>query len=269
MLLRRAAIYTVWQNFRTVKKCQIFDNYDFFGLFIWFLQEKSIYFCYRIWIETLDYQDIKPITFLLGTLAPYDLKYQAAHWAGLSKKYNFMNIFCNQYPSWAPGGAAHNQRERERDNISNRLQIGNKCTRSVWIFSLPKLPMIGMQESYYYIYIVYMYVPTKTKTHNSTFSSLKNQLHERDRKNVLCNIGTVYFILKQDKFGWLKWIPMLDDWCNFYASLSLVVPFLHMFLKSSIVFLMYQWPDQSVPVDPLQETITNEERREVLTTTGV
>ena len=197
MLLRRAAIYTVWQNFRTVKKWQIFDNYDFFGLFIWFLQEKSIYFCYRIWIETLDYQDIKPITFLLGTLAPYDLKYQAAHWAGLSKKYNFMNIFCNQYPSWAPGGAAHNQRERERDNISNRLQIGNKCTRSVWIFSLPKLPMIGMQESYYYIYIVYMYVPTKTKTHNSTFSSLKNQLHERDRKNILCNIGTVHFKARQ------------------------------------------------------------------------
>ena len=57
--------------------------------------------------------------------------------------------------------------------------------------------MIGMQESYYYIYIVYMYVPTKTKTHNSTFSSLKNQLHERDRKNVLCNIGTVHFKAKQ------------------------------------------------------------------------
>ena len=92
---------------------------------------------------------------------------------------------------------AYNQRERERDNISNRLQIGNKCTRSVWIFSLPKLPMIGMQESYYYIYIVYMYVPTKTKTHNSTFSSLKNQLHERDRKNVLCNIGTVHFKARQ------------------------------------------------------------------------
>ena len=75
------------------------------------------------------------------------------------------------------GGAARKQQERERDNISNRLQIGNKCTRSVWIFSLPKLPMIGMQESYYYIYIVC----TKTKTHNSTFSSLKNQLHERRR----------------------------------------------------------------------------------------
>ena len=96
-----------------------------------------------------------------------------------------------------PGGAAYNQPERERDNISNRLQIGNKCTRSVWIFSLPKLPMIGMQESYYYIYIVYMYVPTKTKTHNSTFSSLKNQLHERDRKNVLCNIGSVHFKARQ------------------------------------------------------------------------
>jgi hypothetical protein len=115
-----------------------------------------------------------------------------------------MNIFCNQYPSWAPVGVAHNQRERERDNISNRLQIGNKCTRSVWIFSLPKLPMIGMQESYYYIYIVYMYVPTKTKTHNSTFSSLKNQVHERDWKTVLCNIGTVHF-----KASWLKWIPTM------------------------------------------------------------
>jgi hypothetical protein len=33
MLLRRAAIYTVWQKFRTVKKCQIFDNYDFFWAF--------------------------------------------------------------------------------------------------------------------------------------------------------------------------------------------------------------------------------------------
>ena len=87
------------------------------------------------------------------------------------------------------GGAARKQQERERDNISNRLQIGNKCTRSVWIFSLPKLPMIGMQESYYYIYIVC----TKTKTHNSTFSSLKNQLHEREREieisQVLCNVG--------------------------------------------------------------------------------
>ena len=178
------------------KKCQVFDNYDFFGLSIWFLQVKSIYFCYRIWIETLDLQDFKPIFLSVRDLSPLwsqvciKLHIEQAY----LKKYNFMNIFCNQYPSWAPGGAAHNQRERERDNISNRLQIGNKCTRSVWIFSLPKLPMIGMQESYYYIYIVYMYVPTKTKTHNSTFSSLKNQLHERDRKNVLCNIGTVYIL---------------------------------------------------------------------------
>ena len=61
---------------------------------------------------------------------------------------------------------------------------------------------------------------------------------------------------------------MLDH-CNFNASLSLIVPIPHLFLKSNIVFLMYQRPDQSVPVDPLQETITNEERREVLTTTGV
>ena len=75
MLLRRAAIYTVWQNFRTVKKCQIFDDYDYLGLFIWFLYEKSIYFWYRICIETLDHQHIKPITFLLVTSAPYDLKH--------------------------------------------------------------------------------------------------------------------------------------------------------------------------------------------------
>ena len=39
-------------------------------------------------------------------------------------------------------------------------------------------------------------------------------------------------------------------------SLSLVSPSLHLFLKSNFVFLMYQRPDQSVPVDPLQETIT-------------
>ena len=52
-----------------------------------------------------------------------------------------------------------------------------------------------------HIYIVYMYVPTKTKTHNSTFSSLKNQLHERDRKNVLCNIGTVHFKARQNQLA--------------------------------------------------------------------
>lgn len=147
MLLRRAAIYTVWQNFRTVKKWQIFDNYDFFGLFIWFLQEKSIYFCYRIWIETLDYQDIKPITFLLGTLAPYDLKYQAAHWAGLSKKYNFMNIFCNQYPSWAPGGAAHNQREREREIILViDCRLGINALEACGFFHFPNCPWLACRS---------------------------------------------------------------------------------------------------------------------------
>ena len=137
-----------------------------------------------------------------------------------------MNIFCNQYPSWAPGGAAHNQRERERDNISNRLQIGNKCTRSVWIFSLPKLPMIGMQESYYYIYIVYMYVPTKTKTHNSTISSLKNQLHKRDRKNILCNIGTVHFkarhiqLVKMNTHAWslMQFLCFTFFGCSFFYT---------------------------------------------------
>ena len=32
-----------------------------------------------IFIETLDHQDIKPITFLLGTLATYDLKHGHGH----------------------------------------------------------------------------------------------------------------------------------------------------------------------------------------------
>ena len=69
---------------------------------------------------------------------------------------------------------------------------------------------------------------------------------------------------KQSQYSW----PKTYAW--FLYSISLDYSFYALFfLKGNIVFLMYQRPDQSVPVDPLQETITNEERREVLTTTGV